>query len=109
MMLRWAEASLEGVPTTHLSLQLLDLGASLPPTDMAELWENTKIALEELLATKASMNTCRWRAIWELGIELHWNESKTTESIEEDSTVCSHVTLDAKALCFATIIEAKTT
>ena len=76
---------------------------------MAELWENANKALEELLATKSSIDTCRQRAIWELGMELHWNESKTAESIKEARAICSHVTLDAEALCFATVKEAKVT
>ena len=46
-----------------------------PPVDTMELWENANKALEELLATKASIDTCRWRAIWELGMELHQNKS----------------------------------
>ena len=40
-------------------------------------------------------------------MKLHQNESKTTESIKEASAICSHVTLDAKALSFATIKGAK--
>ena len=78
-----------------------------PPADAAELQENSNKALEELLATKASIDTHRWRAIWELGMELHQNESKATESIKEARVVCSWVTLDAKALCFTTVKEAK--
>ena len=52
-----------------------------PPVDVAELWENANKALEELLATKSSIDACRQRAVWELGMELHQNESKTAESI----------------------------
>ena len=76
---------------------------------MAELQENANKALEELLATKASIDACRQTAIWELGIELCWNESETTESIKEARAICFCVTLDAKALCFTVIKEAKTT
>ena len=84
-------------------------GSITPPTDMAELWENANKVLEELLAIKSSIDAHRWRAIWELGMELHQNESKTTKSIKEARAICSHVTLDTRALCFATIKEAKTT
>ena len=35
------------------------------------------------------------------------NEFEATKSIKEARAVCSWVTLDAKALCFATIKEAK--
>ena len=84
-------------------------GSITPPADAAELQENANKVLEELLATKASIDAHRQRAVWELGMELHWNESKTTKSTKEARAICSHVTLDAKALCFATIKEAKTT
>ena len=69
--------------------------------------ENANKALKELLATKASIDTCRHQAVWELGMELCWNESEETKSIKEARAVCSWVTLDAKALCFATVKEAK--
>ena len=72
-----------------------------------ELLENANKALKELLTTKASIEACRWRAIWELGMELHQNESQVTESIREAKAICSQVTLDAQALCFTTIKEAK--
>ena len=105
-----AEASLEGVPTTISPIAMTTRSRSItPPTDVAELWENANKALEELLATKASIDACRWRAIWELGMEFHQNKSETTESIKEARAICSHMTLDAKALCFATIKEGKTT
>ena len=40
-------------------------------------------------------------------MELHQNESQVAQCIREAKAICSHVTLDAKALCFATIKEAK--
>ena len=105
-----AEASLEGVPTTISPIAVTTRSRSITlPTDMAELQENANKALEELLATRSSIDAHRWRAIWELGMELHQNESKTTESIKEARAICSHVTLDARALCFTTVNEAKTT
>ena len=78
-----------------------------PPTDAADLWENANKSLEELLATKASIDACRHKAIWKLGLELHQNESEATESIKEARAICSQVTLDAKALCWVTVKEAK--
>ena len=39
-------------------------------------------------------------------MELCWNESETTKSIKEARAICSHVTLDAKAL-HCTIWEAE--
>ena len=97
-----------GDPHQHLShshnLQILE---HHPPADAAELQENANKVLEELLTTKASVDAHRQRAIWELGMELCQNESQVTESIREAKSVCSHVTLDAKALRFATVKEAK--
>ena len=107
---KMVEASLEAVPTTTSPIAMTTWsGGITPPTDTAELWENANKALEELLATKSSIDAHTWRAIWELGMELHQNESKTTEFIKEARAICFHVTLDARDLCFATIKEAKTT
>ena len=105
-----AEASLDGVPTTILPLGMTTRSGSISPlAEVTELQENAKKALEELLTMKASIDASRWRAIWELSVELCWNESETSESIKEARAVCSHGTLDAKALCSVTIKEAKTT
>ena len=104
------EAFLEGVPTDISPIDLTTRSRSItPPADVAELWENANKALEELLATKSSIDACRQRAIWELGMELCRNESETAESIKESRTICFHVTLDAEAICFATVKEAKVT
>ena len=107
---KMVEASLEGVPTTISPIAMTTRSGSITsPADAAELWENANKALKELLATKASIDACRWRAVWELGMELCQNESEATKSIKEARAVCSQVILDAKALCFANIKEAKTT
>ena len=42
-------------------------------------------------------------------MELHWNESKTAESIKEARAICTHVTMDAEALCSSTVKKAKVT
>ena len=85
-MMLSAEASLEGVPTTISPIATTTRSRIItPPADLAELWENANKALEELLATKSSIDAHRWRAVWELGRELHWNESETVESIKEVS------------------------
>ena len=103
-----AEESLGGIPTTISPIAMTTRSGSVtPPADAAELWENTNKALEELLATKASIDAHQCRAVWELGIELCQNESNATESIREARAICSQVTLDTKALCFAIIKEAK--
>ena len=58
---------------------------------------------------KASIDAHRWRAVWELGMELHQNESEATKSLKEANAICSCVTQDAEALCFATVKGAKVT
>ena len=103
-----AEVSLEGIPTTISPIAMTTRSGSITLTaDTAELWEKANKALKELQATKASIDAHRWRAVWELGMELCLNESETTESIKEARAICSCVTLDAKALCFATVKGAK--
>ena len=107
---KMAEASLEGVPTTISPIAMTTRSRSItPPADMAELWEKANKALEELLATKSSIDAHRQRAIWELGMELCQNESETADSIKEARAICSCVTMDAEALCFSTVKEAKVT
>ena len=102
------EASLEGIPTTISPIAMTTRSGSItPPADAAKLWKNANKALKELLAKKASVDTHRQGAIWELGMELCWNKSEATKSIKEARAICSWVTLDAKTLCFATIKEAK--
>ena len=76
--------------------------------DVMELWANTNKALNDLLTTKASIDAQRWRAVWELGIELCQNGSQATASIKEAKAVCSQVTLDAQTTCSWLILEAKT-
>ena len=102
-----AEASLEGIPTSISPIAVTSRSRSVTPlADTTELWENANKALEELLTTKASIDAHRQRAIWELGMELHWNESQVIKSIKEAKAVCSQLILDTQALCFATVKEA---
>ena len=105
-----AEASLEGIPNSISPITMASSPESVtPPVDAMELWESANKALKDLLTTKASIDTHRQRAIWELGIELHWNESQAAESIKEAKAVCSWVILDTKYACSAVVKEAKTT
>ena len=107
---KMAEASLEEVPTTISPIAVTPGSRSVtPPADMSQLWEKANKALEELLATKSSINACRWNVVWELDMELCWNDSKTAESIKEARAICTHATLDAEALCSTTVKEAKAT
>ena len=79
-----AEASLEGIPTSICPIAAVSRNGSITPlVDAMELWENVNKALQDLLTTKASIDACRQRAIWELGMELHQDESLAAESIKE--------------------------
>ena len=58
------EASLEGIPTSISPIAVTSRSESIIPlVDAMELCTNANKALEELLTTKASIVTCRWRAI----------------------------------------------
>ena len=104
-----AEASLEDIPTSISPIAAVSrTGSITPPVDAVELWANANKALEDLLTTKASIDACRQRAIWELGIELCQNESQATESIKEAKAVCSWVTLDTQTICSQLTLAAKT-
>ena len=105
-----AEASLEEVPTTISPIaETPGPSSGTPPTDASHLQEKANKALEELLATKSSINAHRWKIVWELGMELHQNNSETAESIKEARAICTHATLDAEALCSATVKQANAT
>ena len=105
-----AEASLEEVPTTISPIaETPGSRSGTPHTDASHLWEKANEALEELLATKSSINACRQKVVWELGMELRQNDSKTMESIKEARAIYTHASLDAEALCPETIKEAKAT
>ena len=104
------EASLEGILTSISPIAAASRTRSVtPPVDAMELWENANKALQDLLTTKASIDTHRQRAIWELGMELHWNESQADKSIKEAKAVCSQVTLNAQTTCSQLTLDAKTT
>ena len=42
-------------------------------------------------------------------MDLHRNDSETTESIKEAKAICTHSTQEAKTLCSTTLKEAKAT
>ena len=71
------EASLEGVPTTISPIAVTPRSRSITPTTyVGQLQEKANKALEELLATKSSIDACRWKVVWELDMELHQNNSR---------------------------------
>ena len=104
-----AEASLEVIPTSISPIAVVSRAGSItPPVDTMELQANANKTLKDLLTTKVSIATCRQRAIWELGMKLHWNESQAAKSIKEAKAICSWVTLDAQTRCSQLTLDAKT-
>ena len=104
------EALLGEVPTTISPIAVTPRSRSVtPPADLGQLWEKDNKALEELLATKLSIEAHRQKAVWELGRELCWNDSETVESIKEARAICTCVATDAGALCFSIVKKAKAT
>ena len=104
-----AEASLEDIPTSISPIAAISRTRSVTPlVDAMELQANANKAPEDLLTTKASIDTCRQRAIWELGIVLHCNESQAAKYIKEAKAICSQVTFDAQTTCSQLTLEAKT-
>ena len=103
------EASLEDIPANISPIAAISRSRSISPSvDLVELQTNANRALDDLLNTKGSIDTRRQRAIWELGIILHQNESQVAASIKEAKVICSQVTLDARGACSHLILEAKT-
>ena len=79
-----AEASLEEIPTaTSPTAETPGPSGGTPPADVSHLQEKANKAQGELLATKASIDAHQQKLVWELGMELHQNDSETAESIKE--------------------------
>ena len=76
-----------------------------PPANAGHCWEEANKALGELLATKSSTDAHQQKLVWELGMALHQNDSKTTESTKEDKAICTHSNQEAVTLCSTTIKE----
>ena len=88
--------------------KLVDTSSQVSTLDDVEMAEASLEGVPTTISPIAM--TTRSRSItpiWELGMELHQNESETAESIKEARAICSHVTLDIEALCFSTVKEAK--
>ena len=65
------EASLGEVPTTISLIAAAPRSRSITtPADTGQLQEKVNKALEELLATKSSIDACRQKAVWDLGMDL---------------------------------------
>ena len=105
------EASLEEIPAAPSpTAKTPGPSTGAPPADAGHLLEEANKALGGLLATtKSSVNAHWWKLAWELGLDLHQNDSKTSESIKEAKAICTHSIQEAKTLCSTTIMEAKAT
>ena len=60
-----------------------------------------------LQVTKSPIDAHQQKLVWELGMALHQNYSKTEESIKEAKAIFAHSTQEAKILCSTTIKEVK--
>ena len=71
-----AEASLEDIPPSISPIAAVSMTRSVTPlVDELEICANANKALEDFLTTKSSIDTHRWRAVWEQGVALPWSES----------------------------------
>ena len=103
------EASLEDIPASISSIGAVSRTRSISPLeDIMELQTSANKALDDLLTTKASIDACRQRAMWELNVALCQSKSKAAVSIKEAKTACSQATLDTHATCSKLTLEVKT-
>ena len=71
-----AEGSLEGIPTNISPIATVYSSRSAsPPVDPSELQANANRIIDNILHLKRSLDVKRQRATWELGANLHQNES----------------------------------
>ena len=103
------DASLGEVPTTISPIAVAPRSRSnTPPADVGLLWEKANKALEELLATKSSIDAHRQKAVQELGMDHCLNDSKTAESIKEAKGLCTCNIQEAETVCSVATREAET-
>ena len=88
--------------------------SSLPradPTDLPDevLWlqGEMKVALEQLLMTKATLNSHQRELAWNTDIATCWNETQATEAIKEAEVQCEATIREEGAQCAAIIKEAE--
>ena len=104
------EASLEDIPTSISPIAAISGSNSTSTSmDLAELWANTNKALNDLMNTNGSIDTRRQRAVWDLGVMLHQNESQVATTVTEARTICSQKALEARTGYLVVVKEAKTT
>ena len=103
------EASLEDIPANISPIAAISgSGSTSPSMDLAELQTNANKALDDLLSTKGSIDARRWRAVWDLGMMLHQNESQVAKFVKEARVICCQTALDIWTACSQSILEART-
>ena len=102
------EASLEDIPTISPIAAISGSESTSALMDLAELQANANKALDDLLSTKGSVDSRRWRAIWDLGVMLCQHESQAAATVTEARTICSQMALDIWTTCSRLILEART-
>ena len=85
-----AEASLGEVPTTisPIAAALRSRSVMLPVSGPT-LREDQQ-SLRGAIGHQIIIDAHRWKAVWELGMDLHQNNSETAESIKEAKAICAH-------------------
>ena len=103
------EASLEDIPANISPTAAISGSDSTSISmDLAELQTNTNKTLNDLLSTKGSIDTRGQRAVWDLGMMLHQNESQVAATVKEARVICSQMALDIWTACSQSILEART-
>ena len=104
------EGSLEDIPTNiSLIAAIYSSRSASPLVDLSELQANANRAIDNMLHLKRSLDIKRQRAIWELGVILHQNESQGATSIAAAKAIFSQAVLEAKTNYQTTVMEARTT
>ena len=103
------KTSLEDIPTNIHPIPVIS-GSDSTSTSMnlAELQTNANNALNDLLSTNGSIDTRRWRAVWDLGVMLCQNESQVAIAVKEARVIHSQMALDIQTTCSQSILEART-
>ena len=78
-----------------------------PTVDLMELQVDANLAADHILSVKRSTDLKRQQVIWELGLQLHQNESKEAAANERAKVLHSREVLDAKVDFAKTVLEAK--
>ena len=103
-----AEGSLEDIPTNISPIAAVySSGSASPLVDLSELQANVNRAIDNRIHLKRSLDVERKRATQKLGVILHQNESQGAASIAAAKAVCSQAVTEAKANCWALVMEAK--